>query len=210
MLTILLAVAGLGSPAIGAVWDHARLRGAEASTDTRRFADWVVASNDNRALPFAIVDKVNARVFVFDADGLLRGSTSALLGLARGDETVPGIGDRKLSTIRPDERTTPAGRFVASLGHDLEQDILWIDYDAALSMHRVIRGAKTDHRLQRLSSPSPLDRRISYGCINVPVRFYDAVVAPEFTGTSAIVYILPEVKTLAAVFPSFGAAYAQR
>jgi hypothetical protein len=103
--------------------------------------------------------------------------------------------------IRPAERTTPAGRFQASLGEDFEQDILWVDYNAALSLHRVIAGKPSDHRRARLDSPTPLDNRISFGCINVPAAFYDTVVVPAFRGTVGIVYILPEVKPIDAVFP---------
>ena len=178
----------------------ANFLGETASKDARRIADWVVASADNNGLPFVIIDKIQARVFVFDKEGRLRGATVALLGRARGDNTVSGIGSRKLSTIRPEERTTPAGRFVADLGHDFGQDILWIDYGAAISLHRVIRGNPGDHRLQRLATTSPLDKRISYGCINVPVKFYEQVVLKTFTGTSGIVYILPEIKTIQEVF----------
>ena len=87
-----------------------------ASREARHVADWVVDSGDNRSMPFAIVDKTDAKVFVFDADGRLRGAAPALLGLARGDDSIPGIGDRNMSDMRPEERTTPAGRFVASLG----------------------------------------------------------------------------------------------
>lgn len=115
---------------------------------------------------------------------------------------MPDIGRRRLATITPAERTTPAGRFQAALGHDLEQDILWIDYDSALSLHRVIVGNPEDRRRQRLASPSPLDNRISYGCVNVPADFYDRVVVPAFTGTVGIVYILPETRSLAEVFPA--------
>src|SRR5674476_1663356 len=62
-------------------------------------------------------------------------SARALLGSALGDDSVPGIGDRKLSSIRPEERTTPAGRFVAALGLNLGgAEILWVDYDGAVSM----------------------------------------------------------------------------
>jgi hypothetical protein len=64
----------------------------------------------------------------------------------------------------------------------------------------VITGNPGDHRRQRLATASPLDKRISYGCINVPVKFYDDVVLKTFTGTSGIVYILPETKPLKAVF----------
>jgi hypothetical protein len=174
-----------------------------ASPDARRVADWVTASDDNKDLPFIIVDKVSAKVFVFNKDGKLLGASRALLGKARGDDSVPGIGTRKLSTIQEEERTTPAGRFVATLGHDFQQDILWIDYPSSISLHRVITGNPGDHRLQRLASSSAQDRRISYGCINVPVKFYEDVVLDAFAGRTGIVYILPEIKTIEEIFQSF-------
>lgn len=180
---------------------QANFHGEAASPDARRVADWVVSSGDNNGLPFVVIDKIHAKVFVFDRAGQLHGATLALLGKARGDDTVPGIGNRKLKAIRPEERTTPAGRFVAFLGHDLERDILWIDYDAAISLHRVITGNPGDHRRQRLATASPLDKRISYGCINVPTKFYEDIVLKIFTGTKGIVYILPEVKDIKTVFP---------
>jgi hypothetical protein len=158
-------------------------------------------------LPFVIVDKVDARVLVFDPKGGLKGASPALLGSARGDDSTPGIGERKLSAIQPQERTTPAGRFVASLGRNLgKDDILWVDYEAAISLHRVVRGGPNDRRLERLATASPLDNRISYGCINVPVIFYETVVRPAFTGTDGIVYVLPESRPIGAVFPGYGRA----
>lgn len=170
----------------------------------RQVADWVIASGDNQGLPFVIVDKVAARTFVFYPDGRLRGATPTLLGAARGDESAPGIGERKLSAILPRERTTPAGRFVSSLGNDLgEKDVVWVDYAAAISLHRVVTNRPKERRLQRLATATVLDNRISYGCINVPARFYDAVVRPAFTGTDGIVYILPEVRPLREVFPAY-------
>jgi hypothetical protein len=120
--------------------------------------------------------------------------------LARGDDSAPGIGDRKLSQIRPEERTTPAGRFVASQSPGLDsQNILWVDYKAALALHRTSPNSK-EHRLERLAAAAPNDHRITFGCINVPATFYDRVVDPVFTRTSGIVYILPEVKTIGEVF----------
>ena len=171
-----------------------------ASRDVRAVLDWVAASGDNRGLAYVVVDKLNAKVFVFDVQGRLQGASSALLGLGLGDETVPGIGSRRLATMKAKERTTPAGRFVAALGHDLEQDVLWIDYDAAVSLHRVIVGRPEERRSERLKSASTLDKRISYGCINVPPEFYDKVIVPAFRGTVGIVYILPETKSVGAVF----------
>lgn len=178
----------------------ADFRSEVASRDAVRVADWVVASGDNGERPFVIIDKINARVFLFDAHAQLQGAASALLGLGRGDDSVVGIGQRKLATISPKERTTPAGRFVASLGKDYTQDILWVDYDSALSLHRVITANPKDRRHQRLASASPLDNRISYGCINVPIAFYDKLIMPNFTGTTGVVYILPETKAIEEVF----------
>ena len=128
------AEAAIAAPAdtgsmIASPLKRASFSGEPASREARQVADWVVASRDNRSLPFVIVDKRDAKVFVFDSEGHLRGAAPALLGLAHGDDSVPGIGDRPLSRIKPEERTTPAGRFVASLGNDLgEEDIFsgWI------------------------------------------------------------------------------------
>lgn len=179
--------------------------GQEASSpESRKLADWVMDSADNGKLPFIIIDKVHARVFVFDAQGQLRGASTALLGLAVGDDSVPGIGQRKLSSIRPAERTTPAGRFIASLDRDIHgQEVLWVDYETAVSLHPVVTGQPKERRAERLASPSALDKRISYGCINVPVRFYEKVVSPTFTGTNGIVYVLPETRSAREVFGSY-------
>lgn len=167
-------------------------------------AHWVVDSGDNAGLPYVVIDKVDAKVFVFDASGRLQGAAPALLGMVPGDGTAEGIGDQKLSAIRPEDRTTPAGRFVSSLDVGVHgQEILWIDYDTALALHRVPRGKPEERRAQRLATPTPLDNRISYGCINVPVAFYDNVVSPAFTNTFGIVYILPEESTARELFGSY-------
>lgn len=175
-----------------------------ASQEAHRLADWIVDSGDNLSMPFAIVDKVDAKVFVFDARGKLRGAAAALLGLALGDDSVPGIGTRAMSSILPAERTTPAGRFVASLDRNAHgKVILWVDYDDAISMHAVVKGTRLERRAERLASPSGLDNRISYGCINVPVKFFDNVVRPAFTGTNGVVYVLPETRSAHTVFASY-------
>jgi hypothetical protein len=80
------------------------------SPNAQRVANWVVDVGDNRGMPFVIIDKTDAKVFVFDADGRIRGAAPALLGLARGDGSSSGIGDRKLSDISPDERTISTER----------------------------------------------------------------------------------------------------
>ncbi|MDZ7839450.1 MAG: L,D-transpeptidase [Gammaproteobacteria bacterium] len=165
-----------------------------ASRKTRDMADWVVNSSDNRNMPFAIVDKVNAKTYIFDVDGRLHGAAPVLLGVAKGDHTAPGIGNIPMSRIPTEDRTTPAGRFVATMGHNSRgKEILWVDYENAISMHPVITTKPEERRLQRLATPTPLDNRISYGCINVPAEFFKNVVHKTFAGTRGIVYVLPEM-----------------
>lgn len=182
-----------------------------ASAAARQVANWVVDSSDSARMPFVIVDKIDARVFVFDADGRLRGAAPALLGSARGDDSVPGIGERALSAIRPEERTTPAGRFVAALDRNLRGvEILWVDYDAAISLHPLITSNAKERRSERLASPSASDNRISFGCINVPAQFFAHVIRPTFTGTAGIVYVLPETKSAWDVFALYDVENAAR
>ena len=142
---------------------------AQPSTDARSVAERAIVLGDAAGLPFLIVDKTAARVYAFDGQGRFVGDSAVLLGSARGDDSVPGIGDRPLAKILPEERTTPAGRFDAELGENNHgEDILWVDYDNAVSMHRVRAVKASEQRLQRLASPTAADNRISYGCINVP------------------------------------------
>jgi hypothetical protein len=200
----LLSAGACAAPTAAEAAGQADFGGKAVSKEARAFADWVVTSADNAGLPFVIIDKPQARLFVFFPDGRLRGASAALLGLAKGDNSAPGIGDRPLASIRPEERTTPAGRFVAALGADLgAKDVVWVDYADAISLHRVITTKPKERRLQRLATPTAADNRISYGCINVPAAFYDSVVHPAFTGANGIVYILPEVRSLASVFPAY-------
>jgi hypothetical protein len=176
----------------------------QASRDVRRIVDWVVDSADNQGLPFVVVDKIDAKVYVFDAGGSIQGAAPALVGAARGDYTVPGIGDRALSDQPRETRTTPAGRFVAALGMDSHHhDVVWVDYRAAVALHRVITTNPAERRLERLATPTPRDNRISWGCINVPKKFYEAVVQPAFTGTRAIVYVLPETRPALEFFGAY-------
>ena len=76
----------------------------EASADARYLADWVADSADNGQHGFVIIDKKDAKAYVFDANAVLRASTPVLLGAARGDDSVPGIGTRPIPDVKPHER----------------------------------------------------------------------------------------------------------
>ena len=180
----------------------AQFRAEPAGKDARRLANWVVDSHDNGTKSFAILDKAGAKVFLFDPQGRLQAAAPAILGAAHGDDTVPGIGDKPLKDITFEERTTPAGRFVAQVGESSSrgEDVVWVDYDAAVSMHRII---KVPERLQAIATPTPDDNRLSYGCINLPDAFYENALRPTADRTGVIVYILPETRSLEKTFASF-------
>jgi hypothetical protein len=182
----------------------------QATPEVREMANWVMGSRDHRGMPFVIVDKRHATVYVFQPDGKLQGATPALMGSAVGDDSVTGIGEREMSAIRPHERTTPAGRFVSMPGVNSEgEDIVWVDYQAAVSMHRVRAKEPRERRLERLASATTEDNRISFGCINLPVEFYDTLVKPVLGAARGVVYVLPETRPLQAVFESYGVASAK-
>ena len=190
-----LLASGAGTANSADFGDH------QASPEARHVAQWIGESGDNAGLPFMLIDKVSARVFVFDASGRLKGHDAALLGSARGDKTAAGIGNLSLSAIRPEDRTTPAGRFVAHLDKDIKgRGVLLIDYDASIALHPVVPGTSRERRAERLNSTTPDDNRISFGCINVPPSFFDSVVAPAFKRTAGIVYILPETIAASELF----------
>ena len=187
------------------------LAGEPASADARRLAQWVVDSADNGPLNFAILDKRSAKVFVFEPGGKLIGASPVLLGYAAGDDSVVGIGKRPIEEVRPFERTTPAGRFRAEPGRNaVPEDVLWVDYEAAVSMHRVRLTNPAEHRAERLKSNDARARRISYGCINMPPAFFEQVLWPNFKRRGGYVYVLPEVKTLDAVFPALASQQQQQ
>lgn len=196
----LAASAGL-APDVAA--QQRQMQAERLPTDARAVVRWVRQSRDNEGEPFIVIDKRQARLWLFDARGALLGDTPVLLGLARGDASVPGIGEREMADIQRHERTTPAGRFIAEPGVNASgEDIFWIDYDAAVSIHRVRAVNAAERRLQRLASPSVADNRISYGCINVPAAFYDRRIRPLFLSGRGVVYVLPEQVPLRSLFSS--------
>lgn len=169
-------------------------------------AGWVIASGDNRGLPFAIVDKNAAQVLIFDAKGKLQGLAPALIGSASGDYSAPGVGDRELSDIPAEDRTTPAGRFMAGYGPAAGgETVLWVDYNTAVSIHPLPKTAvaKKEKREQRLISPMPEDNRITHGCINVSAAFYKKVVSTTFKKKGGVFYVLPDTIPLIEALPAF-------
>jgi len=190
-LTVALFVALLGGPALPA---GAAPPSNMPTVAALALAQQVIATADHGSLPFAVVDKKAAVLTVFLGNGQLVGSTPVLLGADHGDRAVPGVGERTQSgQLRKGDRVTTAGRFVSQPGRNLEgESVVWIDYDSALAIHRLRPGSSQQHRATRLASADPQARRVSAGCVVVPVAFYEAVVSPVLGRSRAVVYVMPE------------------
>jgi hypothetical protein len=162
---------------------------------TQALARRVLESADHGRLPFAIVDKQSALITVYQADGSVAGMSTVLLGRTPGDLATTGVGDRAQNgTLRAEDLTTPAGRFASLPGRNRAGDsVVWLDYANALAIHRLRPAPAAQRREQRMASDDPRDKRISAGCVVVPVAFFDSVVSPILGRGEAVVYVLPEV-----------------
>lgn len=189
--TVLFAVAA-AVPAGAATLTH----------DARQLHHWIMNASDHGDRPFAIVDKKAARIFVFDAAGQVRGESSVLLGQAPGDGSAPDVGEHAQQGFVPvEERTTPAGRFLAEPGVNASgEQVIWVDWGSAFAIHRLRPGASQRPREVRLASSRPEDHRVSYGCVVVPVRFYEEVVQRWLGQGSAVIYVMPEAGSLQDTF----------
>lgn len=174
---------------------------SEASGMVQQFAQDVVRSADAEGRTFGVIDKPSATLWIFDAQGRPVASSPVLVGQAVGDVAPPDIGTRPLSKVKLHEKVTNAGRFVTEAGSNHKgEDIVWLDYNAALSMHRV-RNVPGESRTKRLQTPTVADNRISFGCVNIPASFYDRYIDPLFSRSKGVVYVLPETKPIASLFP---------
>ena len=130
-----------------------------------------------------------------------RFAAEQVLGAALGDRIVVDAELRIPGRPTLDERTTPAGRFESQPGrNDKGEPIVWIDYQASLAIHRLRAAPAAERRAERLASPARDDKRISLGCVVVPVEFYESVVGPSLGRGRGVVYVLPETRPARALF----------
>ncbi|WP_287372594.1 hypothetical protein [Prosthecochloris sp.] len=163
-----------------------------ASEEVRKTVSWVKKNKDNRKLPYAIIDKKNAHIFVFDAKSKIVDHGPVLLGIAKSDRIDPKTLNARLSSIGKNDRVTPSGRYVSVFGPDHRgKDVLWVDTKYAVGLHPVA-NVPGQRRKTRLNSTTSADNRITWGCINVSKPLFTNVLTPLFKPKAGIVYILPE------------------
>ncbi|MES2564894.1 MAG: hypothetical protein V4637_19535, partial [Pseudomonadota bacterium] len=131
-------------------------------------------------------------------------STPVILGMGMGDILPPGVAEMEMHQIQPAQRITPAGRYFADEGKNLEgQTVLWIDYDSGIALHKIPAKRTPQRRHERMAALDPAKHRITYGCVNVWPGFYDRVVASHFRSKGGVVYVLPDSTPLKAVFKTY-------
>ena len=173
---------------IATVWSLFATASASAQVISRP-----VAADAQDGRPFAIVDKRQATLSVYAADGSLVGRAPVLLGLTPGDQEPQSSRGKDPSALKVNERVTPAGRFEAQPGRNLNGErIIWFNYETNLAIHRLRPAPASQHRPERLASANLQDRRITLGCVAVDPAFFDEVVLPTLGSGKSLVYILPE------------------
>ncbi len=177
----------------------------ELSAQEQRISEIAGQNGDKR---FLMVDKTRGEIILFE-DGKPTYSGAALTGAGAGDRIPPKVltysGTHPLTI---DQKVTPAGRFTVRPENDPEYGRVWTinevhgkDWD--LAIHHVYLGSPSEHRGERIRSPNPLERHITYGCINVERATIEILTRKLPRKASVPLYVLPSDDSLiAAFFPS--------
>ena len=147
----------------------------------------IVEQNDNQGKQFIVADKQAGTLTMYTASGQQITSTPALFGKTEGDSVS--------------SKNTPSGRFetkqvnVRTEGYGGSAQVLTQNGQnlqlggSSYAIHRVYTKYASENRQGRLGTPTASDNRISRGCINVPVDFYDTYLNSD---QDTVVYVMPE------------------
>lgn len=161
----------------------------------------IMNKRDNEGMPFIIIDKKAARLYLYDKNGEIVDESPVLLGMGVGDVFPKEMHGKPISQIDEKLRITQAGRFMAQIGYDKKnKKLIWVDYETKLAIHEVV-NVLSQNRMERLNSPSIQDNRITWGCINVPNEIFTKI-NNIFINGKGYVYIVPEIFPCCEVFKS--------
>ena len=147
----------------------------------------IVGQNDNQGKQFIVADKQAGTLTMYTASGQQITSTPTLFGKTKGDSVS--------------SKNTPSGRFetkqanVSTEGYGGSAQVLTQNGQnlqlggSTYAIHRVYTKYASENRQGRLDTPTATDNRISLGCINVPVDFYDTYLNSD---QDTVVYVMPE------------------
>ena len=147
----------------------------------------IVGQNDNQGKQFIVADKQAGTLTMYTASGQQITSTPALFGKTEGDSvssknTPSGRFEAKQANVRT-EGYGGSAQVLTQNGQNLQLG------GSSYAIHRVYTKYASENRQGRLDTPTATDNRISLGCINVPVDFYDTYLNSD---QDTVVYVMPE------------------
>ena len=147
----------------------------------------IVGQNDNQGKQFIVADKQAGTLTMYTASGQQITSTPALFGKTAGDSvssknTPSGRFETKQANVRT-EGYGGSAQVLTQNGQNLQLG------GSPYAIHRVYTKYASENRQGRLDTPTATDNRISLGCINVPVDFYDTYLNSD---QDTVVYVMPE------------------
>lgn len=137
------------------------------SAEVRQLAAWAIRTNDHRGLPFLVIDQVHARLFAFEGNGRLAGSTPILRNPV-------------------DDELTPAGRFVAESRRSTRAGVIvWANEHDTLSLDG------TPPQPQRDRDPLAAGFHHHWGSsLHIAGEFYQRHLH-AFRHQASVAYVLP-------------------
>lgn len=148
----------------------------------------IISQNDNQGKQFIVADKQAGTLTLYTPQGQQITSTPALFGKETGDSisinnaTPSGRYDMNfIDGARIDGKGYGSSAQALSVNGRLQENNA-----GNVAIHRVL---PIENRQGRLNTPTATDNRISHGCINVPVDFYDTHLDRK---QDTVVYVMPE------------------
>ena len=112
-----------------------------------------------------------------------------------------GLGKRGAALCVFDGSARLTGASMVSLD-SAGDNVVWLDYAAAVEPRSVEIIDPLERRLERIATSYASEKRVSNGCVNVPVAFFDAVATPAVGHARGILYASPELTLSRQVFPA--------
>ena len=145
-----------------------RSQASSLSTQAQFVCQSLLAAGDKK---LAIMDKNNGELTLTDSCAVVDKSP-ALHGKGKGESEIadPFVTPAGIFNMREyavDPKDYEGGKVLAFL----------INKKASYVIHPTYQHLPQQRRDERLASPTPEDNAISFGCINVPTRFYNLTVA---------------------------------
>lgn len=148
---------------------------------------------------YLMIDKPTATMYVIGENKNLIASFPILLGKTKGE--TPNMADAYSDVAS--NATTPAGKFklgkMADSQNVIKEDsilykgrIISILGTNDIALHSTYPGEFTK-RTQALNTPTTIDNRMSWGCINISPNNFNKIIKPNFNKGNQWIFITPDI-----------------